>query len=147
MFFPSREGLTVKAFNLTRTAASQFSFGLEFFGAIHTFDLPRDKPCVRIFTKSILPVLKRLETWKGLESFVFDIDQSAEHAVLRASLKNGISRKYKLHVAEVLANSMPKFAQRDESQSFFSISGHQLCEALAIVDREAEQVCIACSFD
>lgn len=144
MLFPSREGLTIKACNLTRTAAGHFTFCVEFFGAIHTFEFPSNKPCVRILTKSILIILKKIEIAKKLSYFILDIDSDAEVIAMRVFLRNGVNRIYQISLMDVLANSLPRIVTRDNTQSVIVLMARQLCEALHVVEKDAQNVsCLA----
>lgn len=86
MFFPSSEGLMVKACNLQRSVAAQVHFRIDFFGAIHTFDPPAAKPCCRILTRAFIGIIKNVEM-KNMQHFMIDMDTNAEKMLVRIRCK------------------------------------------------------------
>lgn len=140
LLYPTRNDLIIKACNLTRTAAGLFTFCLEFFGGVHTFDFPKEKPCCRVFTKPFLTVLKNAESNKHLDNVIIDMDPCSETLVVRVTLRHGIKKFYRLPLSEVLANSIPNVVQRDSSHNVVVLLARQLSEALDIAGKDANDV-------
>jgi hypothetical protein len=141
LLFPTRDGLTIKAFNITKTAAGEFRFVIDFFGAIKTNDWPREKPCCRVMIKHFMSVLKKIETNKHLDNFVLDMDPNAEKLVIRVFLKNGINKLYRLPFTDILANSLPRLVQLNRNSGYcIGLMARPLWDALNIAGKDAQEV-------
>lgn len=140
LFFPHLDGLTIRACNLPKTAGATLNFKLDFFGAVHTFVFPKDKPCVRAFLKPLLIALKKTEASKQLDHFIIDMDSNSEAIVIRVTLRNGIKKLYKLPVSDVHVGSLPRLIERKSNPNVLVMEARQLLEALETAGSDSRQV-------
>ncbi|KAI6221918.1 hypothetical protein M3Y99_01523800 [Aphelenchoides fujianensis] len=80
MFFPSLQGLTVRACNMTRTAAGSIFFEDTFFGEVINPHQPdrHQAACCRVRTRNFLSVMKREHAYATLRFFKLYLNTEAE---------------------------------------------------------------------
>ncbi|KAI6230632.1 hypothetical protein M3Y99_01042800 [Aphelenchoides fujianensis] len=132
MFFPSMQGLCVRACNMTRTAAGSVFFEATFFGEVTNPHQPeRDqRPCCRLRMREFLAAMKRDNAHATLKFFKLYLDTEAEEVAIEVERTDAVHKVTHLRQLDVLQNTVPRLVQRQPHLSRFVADARTLLRVI-----------------